>query len=269
MAASLAACLACTGQLIPGRATDGDGGPELDTGGGDIDGDISDPQPDRCERDIAPVPGLGDVAEVTFATPRGFYQQPFELVIATATAGATIYYTTDGSRPSPSNGSPQLSPLTLPVSTTTVVRAMAEADGLDATRVYTNSYIFLDDVLRQPAAREGYPQPRLGSGSSTSVTLDYEMDSEVVDDPAYAGEMVDAMVAIPSLSIVMDRDDMFGDDGVYRNGGGSGGLNADYERPASIELIYADSLERGFQIDASVRPHSWSPLADAQFEALP
>jgi len=44
------------------------------------------------------------VADTKFSVDRGFYSGPVSVVITTATASATIYYTTNGSLPSPSNG---------------------------------------------------------------------------------------------------------------------------------------------------------------------
>jgi hypothetical protein len=44
------------------------------------------------------------VQDVQFNVQRGFYDTPFQLTLSTATFGADIYYTTDGSNPSSSNG---------------------------------------------------------------------------------------------------------------------------------------------------------------------
>ncbi len=57
-----------------------------------------------------PTPGMANaiawvdyVRDTRFSVDRGFFEQPFEVQLATSTAGATIYYTTDGSPPGPDN----------------------------------------------------------------------------------------------------------------------------------------------------------------------
>ena len=47
---------------------------------------------------------LGFVRDTTFSVDRGYYEEAFDLVITTATPGATIVYTLDGTIPSTSNG---------------------------------------------------------------------------------------------------------------------------------------------------------------------
>ncbi len=251
-----AATTACTGELVASWQQRGDdggipGGPDAGAEGGDAG--LADPAP--CETlDRGAVPGR--VAPLEFSERRGFYDAPFDLVIDTATEGAVIAYTTDGSRPSDSNGTREAAPVTLPITTTSVVRAVAMADGLEPSWLETHTFLFVDDVLAQPRAVTGYPAPTMGAGSGTTVELDYEMDPQVVGDPAYADSMRASLLAIPTLSIVMAPDDMFGADGVYINGSGAGGDNGEYERSASIELIYPDRPQRNVQADASVRPHS-------------
>ena len=57
-----------------------------------------------------PTPGFpngvgleGVVADTEFSVDRGFYDNPFQVTIATNTPLATIYYTTDGAAPSTSS----------------------------------------------------------------------------------------------------------------------------------------------------------------------
>ncbi len=66
------------------------------------------------------------VKDTKFSHDRGFYDQPFELTLTTATPNATLVYTTDGSRPSLENGKVGN---TLYISRTTVVRAIAHKEG--------------------------------------------------------------------------------------------------------------------------------------------
>src|SRR6185503_14849346 len=63
------------------------------------------------------------VADTKFGVDRGFFSAPISVVITTATANATIYFTTNGSVPSPTNGSLYTGPI--PISRTTSLRAVA------------------------------------------------------------------------------------------------------------------------------------------------
>ena len=90
----------------------------------------------------------GFVDDTKFDIPRGFYETTQSVGISTATPGATIRYTTNGSEPSESNGTTYTGPVS--VNTTTVLRAMAYKTGLAPTNVDTNTYLFVDDVIASP-----------------------------------------------------------------------------------------------------------------------
>jgi hypothetical protein len=97
------------------------------------------------------------------------------------------------------------------------------------------------------------------------TTADYGMDPDVIGNfnaagnptggdlfgGIYAATIKSDLLAIPTLSLVMDVDDMFGPNGIYTNST----LNGDaWERATSVELIYPDGTP-GFQIDAGVQMH--------------
>ena len=67
------------------------------------------------------------VADTSFSIDRGFYTTPISVEITTPTAGADIYYTTDGTEPSPQNGILYHEPVSL--SETTALRAAAFKEG--------------------------------------------------------------------------------------------------------------------------------------------
>ncbi|UCD52051.1 MAG: lamin tail domain-containing protein, partial [Phycisphaerales bacterium] len=125
--------------------------------------------------------------------------------------------------------------------TTTCLRAVALKPGWKPTNIDTHSYIFLDDVIRQPARPFGWPTNWGHTGSG-----DYQMDPDVVDDPLYRDTIKDDLKAVPTLSLVTRQDNWFGSGGrgIYPQGELS-------ERPVSAELIFADDRE-GFQIDCAV-----------------
>jgi len=207
--------------------------------------------PDQWRFFGVPTPGsdntgayLGLVADTKFSHDRGFYEAPFYVTLSTKTPGANLYYTLDGSEPfDHDRGVPSGTLYTEPiyVSTTTCLRAVATKTGWRPTNADTQTYIFLDSVLNQPARPSGWPTNWAQSGSG-----DYEMDPDVVDDPLYSGTIKDDLRAVATLSLVTDRDNWFGPNGqgIYLRG------ELD-ERPVSAELI--DPGEgNGFQINGAV-----------------
>ena len=195
-----------------------------------------------------PTPGSANLGAVLpifmgdthFNVDRGFYSTAFDLVVTCDTPGAVIRYTLDGSLPTATRGLDYTGPITL--STTTVVRAAAFQAGYLPSNVDTQTYLFVADVLDQTRPA-GYPTSWMG------YAADYDMDPEIVNDPQYASLMLEAMTSIPTISIVMNVDDMFGTRGLYTN---SSNDEAWWERPTSVELIYADGT-KGFQADAGIQ----------------
>jgi hypothetical protein len=170
---------------------------------------------------------------------------PFSLVLTSATANATIIFTSDGSIPSLINGFVYGGPLT--INRTTVIRAAAFKDGFQPSGVDTQTYLFLNDVIRQ--SPNGETPPGWPSSWGANV-VDYGMDPDVVNNPAYSGEIANGLKAIPSYSIVTELGNLFDPvTGIYANPSQDG---IDWERPASIELIYPDG-RKGFQVNAGIR----------------
>lgn len=190
---------------------------------------------------------LGVVADTKFNIDRGFFDAPFELEISTLTEGAEIRYTTDGTPPTANTGTVYTGPIT--VNRTTTLRAAAYKTGYVSSNVDTQTYIFLDDVIRQaegvaPAGPD-WPAP----GRVNSQIIDYGMDQGVVN--ANLATIKNDLKAIPTFSIVMKTSDLFNaSSGIYVNPGGDG---LPWERPGSVELIYPDGTKKGFQIDAGIR----------------
>ncbi len=189
-----------------------------------------------------PIPLIDFVKDTTFSHDRGYYSAPFNLSISTMTGGATIIYTTDGTEPSEGNGTIYTGPIT--INSTTALRAVAIKTGFQPTNIDTQTYLFVDDIVRQTRPSD-YPTT-WGGGRA-----DYEMDPDIVDDAAYADKFDEAFAALPSLSLVFDPDSFFDSStGIYQNPSREG---IAWERPTSAELILADGSESGFQIDAGVR----------------
>ncbi|MDB4543757.1 chitobiase/beta-hexosaminidase C-terminal domain-containing protein, partial [Akkermansiaceae bacterium] len=89
----------------------------------------------------------GFVLDTVFSVDRGFYDDPFQVEITTSTPGATIRWTADGSDPTASRGTVYTGPID--ISQTTVLRAAAFKTDLVPTNIDSQTYLFLDDVIKQ------------------------------------------------------------------------------------------------------------------------
>ncbi len=198
-----------------------------------------------------PTPGAGNASQFSgrtdtpaFSHERGFYETNFSLVLTSETTGATIYFTTNGTAPSPTNGVAYTAPLD--VTNTTVIRAAAFAAGLLPSDTRTHTFLFTRDIIRQP---DGVPPPGWPVDWGNNV-VDYGMDPNVVNNPLYAPTIEADLRAMPSLSLVMNLDDLFDPSfGIYANPGSDG---IDWEKASSLELINGDNSD-GFQENAGIR----------------
>ena len=79
--------------------------------------------------------------KLDFSDERGFYEAPFNLTITSTDPTATIRYTLNGEEPSPTSGI--IYNGSIPVETTTVLRAIGFKPGVDTSKVYTLSLIHI------------------------------------------------------------------------------------------------------------------------------
>jgi hypothetical protein len=197
-----------------------------------------------------------------FSYQRGFYQEPFAVVMISKETDAQVYYTTDGSEPGEDNGFLYSTPIE--ITTTTVLRARSVKSGSLPSHITTHTYLFLEDVIAQPNDPPGYPAQW---GPYTAIPgnaiADYEMDPEITQDPQYAVLLKDALLSLPTMSLVTNRRNLFSHStdpdtgGIYIYTGPPEnndipGLGDGWERPASLELITSDSAQE-FQVDCGVR----------------
>ncbi len=206
----------------------------------------------------------GLVEEVMFSQPHGFFKEAIAVSFTCATPDAAIYYTLDASEPGVLSGKTRSGTLCtgpIPISKTTCLRAVAIKQGWRSSGVVTQTYLFIADVLQQsptgakPAA--GWPEPVTGGGGSpwggwgSSVQIiDYGIDPDVLNDARYKGLVGDALLAIPTISLVTPLPNLFNSGtGIYVNALQDG---IEWERPVSVEMIYPDGDE-GFQINAGLR----------------
>ena len=189
----------------------------------------------------------GVVGDTAFSVNRGFFEQPFTVALTCSTPDAEIRYTTDNSEPTASNGTVYDPASPISITTTTCLRAAAFKAGYLSSNIDTQTYIFLDDVLGQATDPDtgaqvvptGYPTQWISSYNQATVTGDYQMDPDVVNSGLYASTLKDDMQAIPSISIVVPIDQLFGaTTGIYNNQSEDG-----TERAGSMEMIDPSGTE--------------------------
>jgi len=201
---------------------------------------------------------LGYVGDTSFTIDRGFYTAPFATDISCVTPGSTIIYTTDGSVPSLTNGTAVAAPnaaspplATVNISSTTVLRAAAFLPGFGPSNVDTMTYIFTADVIQQTdtvTLAKGFP------ASWDGQAPDYGMDPDVIGPGdlftnKYGATIKNDLLSIPTISMVMPLDDLFGTAGIYSHPNSSG---PNWERACSVEYIDPNSSEE-FHINCGVR----------------
>jgi hypothetical protein len=216
---------------------------------------------------IIPTPGAENdqsgaklLPSPVFSQKHGFFESPFNLEISSDIENVEIYYTKDGSTPDVDNGTLYTAPVN--ITATTVVRAVIVLDNIPQSKVTTQTYLFLDDVIHQPNDPPGYP-----ALWGTYVVLagnaiaDYEMDQELMADPGSANSVKEALLDIPTVSLVTDKGYLFSHaedpdtGGIYIYTGAPGNeVGFGWERPVSFEYFDAsDSIS--LQVNCGVILH--------------
>lgn len=192
---------------------------------------------------------VGVVEPPVFSVGRGLYDDPFDLVLSCPTPGAEIRYTRDSSKPAASlgsiyNGAP------LPVMTTSQIRASAHRPGWLSLPVETHSYVFVNDVARQPVNPPGWPADwGYSSDAGAVVPSDYEMDPRVVNNTLPGYSIREALLDLPSVSINLPMADFIEPPGgIYASP-----LNR-VEKECSVEYLMPDGSP-GFQANCKVEVH--------------
>ncbi len=208
-----------------------------------------------------PTPGTRNarIYEGYLETPQmspehGFYSSPVAVTITCTDPGVTIYYTKDGTEPYlTATNRPDTTAAVyngpVPITKTTCLRATAIRAGWKPSPICTQTYIFVADVIKQCADGRS-PEGGWPSGPVNGQVFDYAMDPDVVNSPQYRDLMDDALLSIPSISLVTNLANLVDPArGIYVHAGSEG---RDWERPVSVELSRPDGHE-GFQIDAGIR----------------
>jgi len=172
-------------------------------------------------------PLSGFVEDTIFSHKRGFYETPFSVTISTATPGASIRYTTNGNKPTPTSGTLYSTPI--PISATTNLRALAFMNGMVQTNVDAQSYLFAADIISQP-----------------------EMSTAITESPTYNGEITAAITSLPVVSLSFRDADFFGGSGIHSNPNLSGRTS---EREVHFEFFDPADPDNSTHEPGGVRIH--------------
>ncbi|OGC07049.1 hypothetical protein A2V82_05760, partial [candidate division KSB1 bacterium RBG_16_48_16] len=218
-------------------------------------------------------PAVDFPSKLSYSIDRGFYEQPFDVELTVDTTDVAIIYTLDGSDPSTSATAISMrAPATVRIDPNNAtnrftapgvcLRAVGYIGATQVTRVKTHTYLFIDKVvtLSPDGVRPGSQWPAQNKSGSDRQHIDYGMDPQVYNDSRYKNKMTDALMAIPSVSIVTDLKNLFDPTtGIYMN---AFGRSLEWERPASVELLNPDGSD-GFQINCGLRIRGgWSRHPD-------
>ncbi len=180
--------------------------------------------------------------EVGFSSPGGLQDSPVKLQLTGATMGNVIRFTMDGSAPG-AQSEPYRGPLA--ISKTTVVRAAAfpeNGKGPTATR----SFIFPKEVIHQDG--RGHTST-WGTKEGRRVPAYYEMAPAVVEAAEYRGAMEGSLQVLPTLSIALAEEELFGSEqGIYAHPEATGER---WERACSLELLAGG--REALQVDCGIR----------------
>lgn len=258
-ASALLALGACTGEI---------GGAFIDPGGADgapsapVVADAGVPDADPGCQPGWDRPGV--------CPPRGVHDGPVEIELVSHIESAPIYYTLDGSAPAPEAGTRYTGPFVIegqaqepggggeparPFRGAVTLRAAVFPEVAAPSVEVVHSYVFPEVVVTQPAAPLGYP----GQWADNPRGADYEMDPDVLVDAAARAAAADALRSLPTVSVVMDHDDLWSEDrGIYLNPEQEG---VDWERPASFEILLADGTSHqvrcGVRIQGGSSTQNW------------
>jgi len=173
---------------------------------------FDDPTP--TAQNISGYPGRAAVPD--FSKERSFCTSSFSLTITSDTPGAQIYYSTNANDPYPGNPGVSLYTGPIPISSTTTIKAAAFKTDLLPSRIVTHTYIYVDDVIAHP-----------------------DMSTDITEDPVWGPQMHDALLEIPTISLVTEH--------TIPNYP----IESPPEVAVSIEMIFPDG-RKGFQANAGV-----------------
>ena len=197
--------------------------------------------------------GFSGITNLEFSHSRKFYTEGFKLKLTSDNPKANIIYTLNSSRPSAENGIVYKNEIF--IDSTAVVKAIAISEA-DSSEVITNTFLFSETIAKQGKSPVGFPQYW---GGSSTIDADYEMDPEIITQPAYSTEISKALESIPTVSLTMSIDDWFN----AATGNYVGYPNSDISREKAVtaEFIFPDTGEH-FAVECGVQNQGGTSIID-------
>ena len=177
---------------------------------------------------------------VNFSVQRGFFTTAQTLALTPAIPGSVIKYTTDGTKPTSTNGTTYSGPIIVAPETigirrgTRRIRAVALHSGAAATKTKTHTYLFVNGVA-SPATD--------GIVAQTNTNNQPQTDAIKVN-ATYAALLDDALLSLPCI-VINDPS----------------GLPTTGETEASVELIDPSGAESGFHVNCGIQAVGNASLA--------
>lgn len=240
--------IACTPVEVAGPDGGGSGGPtDSGTGSGDGgDGGFGGDGGDGGDGGIEDI----ELGALVFDPEHGLAAAAFELSLHTDLSDAEIWFTQDHSDPTVAdNPAVQVYSGPIALSETAVVRAVLVRDGQALTPVETRTWVFPAQVPDQERPSDWPEAWWTQYGSAGFNAPLYTLSPDVVAADRAGVEA--ALAALPTVSLVLADEDLFGAQGIYEN---PEEVGADWERAGAVELLpFAD--DAGFALGAGVRIH--------------
>ncbi len=201
---------------------------------------------------------------LSVSVQRGFFYAPFQVTLSTSTVGGSIYYTTNSSTPSATNGTLYTGPIT--ISGTTTLQAVTVGGGEADSPIDTETYIFPDQVIDQSSTPAGFPTDWGLNTSGGVQAANYGMNPAIVGTQSTAAWVQD-LLSLPTISITTNISNLFDgsttpdpsatqNTGIYTNVNNML-KNIQMEVPVSFEYFNADGSinvqsDAGLQIQGNV-----------------
>ncbi|MCO4769140.1 MAG: CotH kinase family protein [Deltaproteobacteria bacterium] len=173
-------------------------------------GDDDDSTPQTGDDVVEEIPDFASM----FSHPHGWVDQSFELTLTNPLGEGEVRYTFDGW--DPLRGDPEVYSGPILIQTTTVVRAAVWVDGEPFWDGGARTWIFADDVPNQQRP-EGWPTDWWEGLNGGPYPADYEVDPEVVGADLDGTLFPGLFFEVPAVALVIDPDDLFGEDGIHEN----------------------------------------------------
>lgn len=208
-------------------------------------------------------PGAENVAGTlpfapNFSAKRGFYEASIDVTLSLPGGNGSIYYTTNGTRPSKTTGTLYTAPVR--ITTTTPLSAITVNSENQSSEIISNTYFYLKDIISQPSNPVGYPSSWKTEKETVALPADYQMDPRVTNSAAYKDLMENSLTSLPTMNIVTNIGYLFSDKedattgGIYIYTGLPHTESKAWERPASVEYLDTKT-QKEFQLNCRLKLH--------------